>query len=158
MLKAARIVLGKGAHWLSTATILKRVGWKGIDQVIANYTLRLAVTTVLTGTPKNLNSRINRIPARETRAKTRGDRILPSWHSVRGKQSYTFRAVQSLNAMPKAILQIKDKTARGKQIKLLINQTVSPYCGNRKVSAIQLTVPAVSAPVPQYSTQCQCPG
>ena len=43
MLKAAKLVLGRGAARLSTAQILHKIGWQGIDQTIASHTLRLAV-------------------------------------------------------------------------------------------------------------------
>ena len=75
LMKTARIVLGKGSAKLSTTKILKILGWQEIDQLIATHSLRLALKTILTGTPTNLNARINKIPAKETRAKARGDRI-----------------------------------------------------------------------------------
>ena len=153
MMKAVRIVLGKGSGRLSTSTILRLLGWQGVDQLIATYSLRLAVTTVVTGTPTNLNARINRIPARETRSRTRGDRILPSWHSGKGKQSFTYRAVKSLNNISNDVFMIKNKTARGKAIKKMINETVSPYCVKDPVSSIQLTTPTqYPAPPPPLHT------
>ena len=113
LIKATRIVLGKGSARLSTTKILKILGWQGIDQLMAIHSLRLAVKTILTGTPTNLNARINKIPAKETRAKTRGDRIQPSWCTARGRQSFTNRAVKSINAMPKDMLIKKNKKVRG---------------------------------------------
>ena len=80
LMKATRIALGKGSGRLSTSMILKLLGWQGIDQLKATHSLRLTMTWILTGTPTNLNARIKKIPAKETRSKTRGDRILASWH------------------------------------------------------------------------------
>ena len=60
---------------------------------------------------------------------TWGDRILPSWHTARGKQSFTFRIVKQLNNLPKSILNVKGKILKGKAIKQYIATTVSPYSG-----------------------------
>ena len=86
LMTAARIVLGKGSAKLSTTKILKILGWQGNDQLMATHSQRLAVKTTLTGTPTNLNARINKIPAKQTRSKTRGDRLQPNWCPAKGRQ------------------------------------------------------------------------
>ena len=75
-------------------------------QTPSSHYLKLVLTTILTGIPTNLNTMINKIPAKETRSKTREDRILPTWYSAKRKQSFINRTVKSLNAMSKDIFMI----------------------------------------------------
>ena len=52
--QAAKIVLGASSYHISTPRMLSQLGWSGIDQLIDQHTLSMAVSVIQTGKPASL--------------------------------------------------------------------------------------------------------
>ena len=109
ILQAAKIILGKQSFRMSTSSILKKVDWPSIDQLMLASTVKLATNILECEKPAVLYSHINTYTPRPSRNRDSNYRVLPSWKKTLSRRSFSYQAINGLNCLPNQIREIRQK-------------------------------------------------